>query len=138
MQEVLWPLLSIPYSKMEKIDYSKSIQSVFVICIALLVLSINTNSTTPVYLCLLIGISGLVSKYITDKIHWAWMKFAWVLSLVFPPIIMGVLFYLFLTPIAKLSSLFSKKDNLQLKRPQGSTFIDREKDFEKADFLKTW
>ena len=123
---------------MEKIDYSKSIQSVFVICIALVLLGIFKQIPWLNYLCLTLGVSALASKNIADKIHWVWMKLAWILSLIFPPILLGIIFYLFLTPLAWLSKIFSKEDHLKLKRNYESTFIEREKAFEKVDFEKMW
>ena len=123
---------------MDKVDYSKSIQSVLVICIALLVLAIAKKTSIPIYLCLPLGLGGLLSSKLADKIHWAWMQLAWIMSLIFPPILLGGIYFLFLTPLAKLSQLFSKKDSLTLKKSQNSTFILRKRPFEKTDFTKTW
>lgn len=123
---------------MEKVDYSKSIQSVLVICIALIIFGLIYHIPFLNYVCIALGTSALASKFLADKIHWAWMKLAWVLSLIFPPILFGLIFYLFLTPIAWLAKILSRKDNLKLKSDYPTTFVSKEKVFEKADFKKTW
>jgi hypothetical protein len=87
---------------------------------------------------LLIGIIGISSDWISKKIDWAWMKLAWILSLIMPNILLTIIFYLILTPIAFLNKLFGKKDPLMLKPQSGSLYRSYQKTFDQAYFEKHW
>ncbi|AGC77589.1 hypothetical protein LX97_02218 [Nonlabens dokdonensis] len=47
-------------------------------------------------------------------------------------------FYLVLTPFSVLSKLFSKQDNLKLKKPLSTNFKSVDKTFSKESFKKLW
>lgn len=81
---------------------------------------------------------ALVFPQLARSIHWCWMKLAWVMGLVVPKIVLGLLFYFFLFPMALLSRIFSKKDPLMLKPDKQSTFIQTNKQFTKESFEKLW
>lgn len=66
------------------------------------------------------------------------MKLAGFLSLIIPNILLGIIFFLLLFPIALLSRLFGKNDSLNLKNKSGSTFKNVNKEFDKISFEKTW
>ncbi|MBL4710598.1 MAG: hypothetical protein JKY48_19395 [Flavobacteriales bacterium] len=122
----------------EKIEYSKSRLSVIVIAIGFLTIYLLKSVEFLLYLSIVITFSAIVSKIAADKIHFVWMKLAWILSLIFPPILLGLIYYLFLSPIALLYRILGNKDLLQLKNSKPTTFIERKKIFEKLDFEKTW
>lgn len=83
----------------------------------------------------LLGIAGIIKQSWAEKIVAAWMfigeKLGWVNS----RIILSVIFFLLLTPLAFFYRM-TKKNHLQLKRIEngGSYFIERNKKFEKKDF----
>jgi ABC-type dipeptide/oligopeptide/nickel transport system permease subunit len=85
-----------------------------------------------------IGLTGILSGYLSRKIDFIWMKLGQILGLLVPGILLGIVFYLFLFPISILSKLFGKKDPLQLKNKNASMFIISNKHFEKESFEKTW
>jgi len=85
-----------------------------------------------------IGLLGIFSNYLCQKIDFLWMKFAWLLGLIIPNILLGIIFYFFLFPISLLSKLFENKDPLHLKNTDKSVFINVERDFEKSSFEKAW
>jgi hypothetical protein len=124
---------------MQKVKPNKADESILVICTGMLILYCASGNRFLLYLCIGIGILSLFSKKAAFGIHWLWMQLAWVLSLIFPPIFMSLFFFLFLTPIALLSRVFGKKNDLKLKRPTAnSLFVDRNKTFEVTDFEKVW
>ncbi len=86
----------------------------------------------------IVGALGLVSGYLAKKIDFLWMKLAWLLSLIVPNILLSVIFYLFLTPIAFLSRAFGDKNPLSLKNTKDSLFKESNKEFDKASFEKPW
>ncbi len=96
------------------------------------------NKILFLYLSCSLGVLSLLSLKLANSIHWLWVKFAWVLSLIVPKIILGLVFYLVLTPLAWLSKRMNASDPLQLKRREGTIYRQVDKVFEKADFNKPW
>jgi hypothetical protein len=66
------------------------------------------------------------------------MKLAWVLSLVIPNILLGLVFYLVVFPIAVLSKIFRRTDFLTLRNPTSTLFTESNKQFGKTSFEKPW
>ena len=87
---------------------------------------------------LVIGIAGLLSGYLAEKIDFLWMKLAWVLSLIVPNILLSVIFFLFLTPIAWLSRIFGEKNPLSLRNSSPSLFKEYKKVFDQKSFERPW
>lgn len=65
------------------------------------------------------------------------MKFAKVLEYVVPKVVLSVIFFFILFPIALISRLF-KKDTLMLSKAHKSYFIDINKTFDSKSFEKIW
>ena len=65
---------------------------------------------------------GLFSNYLSEKIHWLWMKISHIMGSVMSKILLGAIFYLFLFPLALVSRIFKKSDSLQLKKSTGNTY----------------
>ena len=123
---------------MEKISYSKSRQSVGVIVAGFLIIAYKWEVDYLLYTAILLGVLALISKKIADYIHWAWMKLAWILSMIFPPILLSIIFYFILTPIAFLFRIINRSDTLLLKQKLETTFRSRNMRIEREDFEKTW
>lgn len=123
---------------MDQNDNSNSYQSVAVICLAYVVISIWKQIDFLIYISIGLASISLIFKQFSDKVHFLWMKLALLLSHIFPPILLGIIFYLFLTPIAYISKLFNKNDSLMLKNTGSSTFVERNKTFETIDFKNPW
>ena len=88
---------------------------------------------------LLISAIGLFSKYLTRKIHWFWMKLSHIMGAIMSRVLLSVVFFVFLFPIALLSRLFGKKDPLQLKRTQGNTYYsERNHQYTAEDLENPW
>jgi len=80
-----------------------------------------TKYNWAIYTSLGLGVVGILSSFLSKVIDFLWMKFAWILSLIIPNIILGAVFYLLLFPIASFAKLFNK-DELQLKNNKNSFF----------------
>lgn len=106
-----------------------------VIVVGLLVVAAIIQSETPVYIALVVGLISLIFKSAGDWIVWGWYKLAELLSRVVNPIVLGVLYFIFITPIALLFRTFGN-DPLSLKRPKGSLWEVRDKKFGKEDLTK--
>lgn len=90
-----------------------------------------------VYVSLASGLIGIVSPFLSKKIAWIWMKIARVLSYIVPNILLAVVFYVFLLPLAVISRLF-RKDPLMLSDDRQSYFIEVDEKPEKSSFEKIW
>ena len=90
------------------------------------------------YLAVWIGSASILSKFIAFKIHWLWMKLAWILSMIVPKFVLTALFFIILFPISILSKIFGRKDPLLLKQPIDSSFITQERNYIKSDFDNMW
>lgn len=68
---------------------------------------------------------------------WIWGKIALVLGWINTKIILSLVFFIFLTPFALLSRIFSK-NALQLKQESKSTFVERNHTYTKKDLENIW
>lgn len=117
---------------------SDPVKTVLVITLGFLVVYLISNLQWTLYVALVIGILGMLSDYIAKKIDYVWMKLAWILSLIVPNILLSLVFYLFLTPIALISRVFGEKDQLRLKNDQNSLFKNSNKKFDPSSFENPW
>jgi len=121
-----------------KKENEEPVKSALAIAMGCLILFLLTGVKWLLFAGLIIGVTGLFSSYLTDKIHWTWMKLAYLLNLVVPKIILGVVFYFFLTPVSFLARLFRRNDPLLLEKKEGSTFIQVDKTYDRNSFTNTW
>lgn len=122
---------------MKKIK-SNPAQTLLVITVGFIVLYVFSSWKWTIYVALGIGLIGVFSPFLSKQIETVWMKLAYVLSLIVPNILLTIVFYLLLFPIALLSRMFGEKDPLQLKNNKKSLFKDRKTQFNKAYFEKMW
>jgi len=80
---------------------------------------------------------SLVWKWLAEKISFLWLKFGEGLGWINSRILLGVIFFIVLTPMALLRNLF-KKDELKLKRGYSSTFEERNHTFTAKDLKNPW
>ncbi len=92
-----------------------------VIVVGLLLIASIFDSEYIAYASLSIGLISLIIPQAGYGIVWAWYKLAEILSRIVNPIVLGLLYFLFITPIAFLFRLFGN-DPLSLKKPQESVF----------------
>ena len=118
-----------------KSDTSKS--TILVISMGFLILYLVFAWQWAVLVSLTVGVVGALSGYLSQKIEWVWMKIAQLLGYIIPNILLTLMFFLFLYPIALLSKLFSK-DPLMLSDQYKTYFIDINKEIDKKSFEKTW
>ncbi len=121
-----------------KLQKTDPIKTVLVITVGMLIVFALTQWKWAFNAAVIIGLLGLLSSFIAKQIDFLWMKLAWVLSLIVPNILLSVIFYLLLTPIALLSRVFGEKNQLNLKNKTDSLFKDYNKVFDKPSFEKPW
>ena len=113
-------------------------KTVLTIVVGFLVIYMITKLSWALWVAITIGILGMLSSFIAVKIQDFWMGLSTVLSRIIPPILLSVIFFIILFPVALLSRLFGDKDPLQLKKTDKSLFKTVDKPFSKDTFEKTW
>jgi hypothetical protein len=114
------------------------VKTVLTISVGFLLIYVVTKWKGAIFVSLMTGLIGICSDYLSQKIDFLWMKLTWLLSLIVPNILLGIIFYLFLFPISVLSGLFGKKNSLHLKNKADSVFITVNENFDKTSFEKSW
>jgi len=113
-------------------------KTILIITVGMLVVYMLTEYQWALYTAVSIGLVGILSNYLAKKIDFLWMKLTWLLSLIVPNILLSIIFYLFLTPIAIASKLFGNKNKVSVKNTDNSLFIEVNKSFDKSSFEKSW
>jgi hypothetical protein len=85
-----------------------------------------------------IGIISIVSEKANDKIIWTWNKLAEILGLVMPNVLLSIVFFLFLTPLAWLNRIDRKKNPLQLRNNSNTMYFTNRKQFTQESLEKIW
>ncbi len=111
--------------------------TILTISMGFLLIHIITNWQWAIFTSISIGFVGLVSNYMSDKIERVWLQLAKILSYIVPNILLSLIFYFFLTPLAFLYRLFNK-DVLKLSNKYESYFNNVNEIMDKDSFHKTW
>jgi len=114
-----------------------STTTMLVISMGFLILFLIFSWQWSVILSLIVGLLGIVSKSLSKRIEKGWMGLAHILSYIIPSILLAMVFYLILFPMALISKLFTK-DPLMLSGNYDSYFVDVNKKVEKSQFEKVW
>jgi hypothetical protein len=85
-----------------------------------------------------IGAAGLFSEPISHYISLGWLKLSHLLGFIMPNVLLAIVYFIFLMPIAFLSRIGKNKDKLMLKGDVKSTFTDHQMKFTPDVFEKTW
>jgi Saxitoxin biosynthesis operon protein SxtJ len=119
-------------------QHSSELETLGVLSAFFLVLNVITHRPLFVYAALGLLLVALFVKPLAKVLSRAWMRFAEVIGTFNSKLILSLVFYLFLTPLALLYRLFNKNP-LSLKPDQrDSLYVTRDHVYSKADFEKMW
>lgn len=129
-----------------KLTREKELETILTICVGLVViffiserqLLAGTHKKALLTVAVLIGAIGLFSNLLTSYVAMAWMKLSEVLGAIMPKIILSIVFFLFLFPVAMLMRLFSKTNLLQLKKEKDSYYFTRNHTYTAKDLEQIW
>lgn len=116
---------------------SETSKTQLVIVIGLLVIAAIFQNELFAYIALGIGLISLIIPPAGHWLVWGWYKLALILSRVMNPLILGLVYFTFISPIAILFRLFGN-DPMRLKDNKGSMYEIREKTYIKEDLEKPW
>ena len=112
--------------------------TVLTIVFGLLVLSLFLESRIFLYVCLVLAGLGILSLKFSKVIEYIWFKLAFALSQIIPNILLSLIFFLILTPIALLSKLFNVKSEFKSKNIDKSLFAETNRVYKKDSFERAW
>jgi len=123
---------------MTKTQKTDPVKTVLTISVGFTVLYFITKWDWTIITALVVGLAGVFSSYLSKKIDFLWMKLAWFLNLIVPNVLLTIIFFLLLFPLALLSRIFGKKDPLILKNKKDSYFKNCNRQLDKTSFEKPW
>jgi hypothetical protein len=127
-------------------------ETVLVITVGLLVLYILFKNRAFLYCSVGIGLAGVLSFYLSEKIDWVWNKLSVILGAVSNRILLALLFFLVVTPVGLIRRIRRKKRLTYFDKDMVSNFSEpgeatepgdeegtgRGWVFEKKDMEKMW
>ncbi len=116
----------------------KSKETVLVITVGFVVLYLVFKNKLFLYLALTVGLAGVFSFYLSEKIDWAWRKLSWGLGEISNRVLLTVVFFLVLTPVGLIRRMRKKNRMSFFDEKATSNFSDRDHLFRGKDLENTW
>lgn len=118
---------------------AKQKETMLTLCVAFVVwhLFSKTHPAWMLYVGVGLGAIGMFSDFFSEKIHWAWMKLAEGMGWVMSKVILSVVFYVFLFPIAIISRILGN-NSMQPERKSDTYYHVRNHTYEKKDLEQVW
>ena len=111
--------------------------TILIFVMVLIIFFLGNKNLKLLYIALALGAIAILIPALSRKIHDLWMKFAELLGLVMNKVILSLVFFIFLVPVALLSRLF-RKNPLRNKREKASYFSDRNFTYTKKSLEQLW
>lgn len=116
----------------------KNLETILAMCFGFLILHLIFHVKVLLTLSILLAGIGLFSTYLTEKVTWLWLKIAEIIGAVMGKILMSLVFFVFLTPLAFLMRL-SGKVTVRIKKENGnSIYEERNHTYSAADLENIW
>jgi polyferredoxin len=120
----------------------KTIETMLVITVGMLVLYIIFRrkdwANYLLYTSLAMGLIGVFSNFLSEKVAWVWGKIAHIMGTFNSYVLLSIIFFVFLTPVAFLFKL-TRKDSLKLKaQKNGTVYEERNHLYVAKDLENVW
>lgn len=122
---------------MKEDNKAKSLETLLVLTGAFIIIFWISPKKIYLLVALIFILIGVVSPYLSAKISWVWLKFAELLGAVMSKVILSIVYFVFLVPIALLYRL-TQKNPLFLKKQKSSYYINRDKQYTSKDIENIW
>jgi len=124
---------------MPRYSREKDLETLIVLGVAFLVLFFVFRVLLLAALAAGLLVVGLASRRLSSVIAAAWPRFAKLIGDFNSRVLLSIIFYVFLTPLAVLFRIFSKNALLMDKNENSESYYqNRNHDFAKRDFEKMW
>lgn len=115
----------------------KQLEAIVVIVTGTIVLYLVYKLMLFIYIGLGVGISAIAIQPLAKLLAQGWYKLGDLMGFVVSKVVLGIMYYLLLVPIAFFHNLFNK-DTLRLKRSSDSFWVTRNRKYEANDLKNTW
>ena len=120
----------------------KTIETMLVITVGMLVLHFvfkeKTGESYFLTASLIFGLIGVFSNFLSEQVSWVWGKIAHILGTFNSYVLLSIVFFIFLTPVAFLYKL-TRKDTLRLKvQKNGTVYEERNHLYVPKDLENVW
>lgn len=116
----------------------KKLETVLVITVGLMLFFLLFNNILFLYLALGITVLALISESLRNTIVFVWEKLAQTLGFINGRILLTLLFYFFLTPLAFMSKCFGKNKIPNISGINSSSYVTRNHLYTGNDMEKPW
>ena len=127
---------------MDRIDQKgrvRDLETVIVWAVFLLLVHAFWPSRVWIPFCAAVLLTGLLLKGAASRMVQGWLGFSLILSHCNSRVILTLVFFLFLTPLALLYRLFARNPLMLRKDEKAATYFQsRKRSFERGDFEKMW
>lgn len=115
----------------------KILETSLVLTTGFLVVYLLAENAIFLYVAVFFGLVGIFIKPLAALFAKIWFWLADILNLVFSKLVLGLLFYLILLPLAIFYKV-AGNDKLRLKNDNHSKWVIRNQVFEASQFRKIW
>lgn len=122
---------------MRKLNFDPT-KTVLTITVGFLIVYLITSWNWAIITSVVVGILGLFSSRVAGIINTLWMKLTMVLSYIIPNVIMALIYYVILVPIALLSRVVNRGDDMHLRNRGESTYVDINRKVDADSLEKMW
>ncbi|HHG84558.1 MAG TPA: hypothetical protein ENJ82_07405 [Bacteroidetes bacterium] len=118
---------------------SKHLETILVIVAGMLIFFFVLDHKVFLYIALGLSLIAILIPLLAKYIHLAWMGLAKVLGFINSHVLLSIIFFIMLTPIALIRKIFTRTDPLKLKRKDtGSYYEDRNHTYQPEDLENPW
>jgi hypothetical protein len=117
---------------------TQAAQTVFLLILATVIGYLWKQHVYFLYTAVLLSIGGFLSPAFVLFVDKIWMRIGWLMGQIIPKVLLSIIFYLVLTPLALLSKLIGEKDPMQIRKPTSSLFKEATPLVSKESFKKMW
>ena|GEM_PF-467872 len=117
---------------------SEPTKTVLVVTVGFILVYVLTKWQLAINISIIVGIIGLISNSASKIIHFLWLKMTWVLSLIVPNILLSLVYFLVLVPLAYFYRMFGEQNQLTMNNTEQSLFKESRSDFSNDSFKKMW
>lgn len=112
--------------------------SILVLITILILLFFFNRDFILLWIALIISFLSLISHRFTALLDFGLFKITYVTGLCIQKVVLSIIFFFVLTPLAILSRILGKNDILMLKKGCKSTFVTNYDKIDKRYFKKLW
>lgn len=115
----------------------KKLESLLIIAAGFIVLFFVFKIKWFLLVAFIVAFLGAMSKLFANGVTWLWFKISEILGWINARILLSVLFFIFLFPIALLMKAFGK-GSVRLKKSKDSYYSERDHLYTSEDLENTW